>query len=290
MYYHEDLSPHCWTPEVAAQHSYIKNERQWLLFSDAAVKFAFLHIYIACQTSRNSQYLQWNEDLFHLVTMETIKLRRAGYTVFSLGDYNTRVGQIPGLEGNTPDTNNNTPMFTNFIRQANLVIVNTLPITKGLFTRFMSNSGKGAVLDYGLIDNDNVNTVTSFIIDEHARIACGTDHALLVISLSFHNNTKVSWGYQDVVRYNYNDKSSFVTFQANLDDFSSKVPLDKFEALDSGEMLFHIRESLNQSGKKSFGIKVKKHKKGRKLPKNIIEIIKKEKCLGNRNFHPEILN
>ena len=279
LYYHEDLLPHCWIPEVAPNQSYIKNERQWLLFSDAEVKFAFLHIYIACQTTRNDHYLQWNDDLFSLVTKETIKLRRAGYTVFSLGDYNTRVGQIPGLEGNTSDTNDNTPMFTNFIQQANLVIVNSLPVSKGLFTRFME-SGKGAVLDYGLIDNDNVNTVTSFVIDQHARFSCGTDHALLVISLSFQKNTKLSWGYQDVVRYNYNETTCFLDFQANLDNFSSKVPLHQFENFPSGDMLFHIRETLNQSGKKSFGIKVKKHIKGRKLPKNIIEVIKTKNSLA----------
>ena len=82
-----------------------------------------------------------------------------------MGDFNTRVGEIPRLEGNTPDTNKNLPMFMNLVSQVNMTIINTLPISKGLFTRFMDNSGnKGtmSLLNYGLVDNDNVSNVTSF--------------------------------------------------------------------------------------------------------------------------------
>ena len=54
-----------------------------------------------------------------------------------MGDFNTRVGNIPGLEDNTADTNQNMPMF---LAEVNMVIVNSLPISKGLFTRFMDNN------------------------------------------------------------------------------------------------------------------------------------------------------
>ena len=83
---------------------YIANERQWLLLDNQAEKCAFLHIYVACQTNRSDSFMQWNEDLFHLVTQEAITLRRKGFIVLAMGDFNTRVGQIPGLEGNTADT------------------------------------------------------------------------------------------------------------------------------------------------------------------------------------------
>ena len=64
--------------------------------------------------------------------METIRLRRDGFSVLAMGDFNSRVGQIPGLEQNHPGLNKNTPMFMNFIQQANLVIINTLPVARGL--------------------------------------------------------------------------------------------------------------------------------------------------------------
>ena len=279
LYYHESLAPHCWTPEVLSQFSHIKNERQWLLF-DGDQKFAFLHVYIACQTNRNDSYIQWNEDLFTLITQETIKLRREGFAVLSLGDYNTRIGQIKGLEGNTPDTNNNTPKFLSFIQQSNLVILNTLPVARGLFSRFMGDSGNnGSLLDYGLIDDDHVNTVTSFIIDEHARYACGSDHALLVANLVFSARPRIEWEYQDVVRYDFGNGSSFVDFQQKLDHFSSEIPLPQFDKLPTDEMLPHLIRTLDESGKASFGIKIKKKKPGRKLPHHIIQAIKEKNDL-----------
>ena len=89
---------------------------------DGVEKLALLHVYIACQTNQNDGFLEWNERLFGLITAETIKLRRQGFTVLALGDFNTRVGQIPGLEANHPSVNRNTPMFLDFIKQANLCL------------------------------------------------------------------------------------------------------------------------------------------------------------------------
>ena len=136
----------------------------------------------------------------------------------------TRVGQLPGLEMNTPDTNHNTPMFLNFVQQTNLVIVNTLPVSRGLFTHFMKGSGKGGLLDYGLIDNEHTNAVKSFIIDENARFACGTDHALLVMCLDFQPIPKVTWRLNEVVKYNFNDNTKFKGFQDSFDAKSASIP------------------------------------------------------------------
>ena len=72
--------------------------------------------------------------MFTLLTEETLLLKAQGFSVLALGDFNTRVGRIPGMEMNTSDTNNNFSMFINFIRSTNLVIINALPIATGLFT------------------------------------------------------------------------------------------------------------------------------------------------------------
>lgn len=283
LYYHHTLSPHPWTPQVDPSQTYISNERQWLLFSGAGIKMAMLHIYIACQNTRNNDYLQWNEDLFHLVTQETIKLRKEGFTVFSLGDYNTRVGAIAGLEGNSPDTNNNCPMFLDFLQQSNLVIINTLPVARGLFTRWMDDSGrKGSVLDYGLIDNEHVQLVTSFIIDEHARFSCGSDHALLVASLAISPNPKVSWSHHDVIQYDFNPGSSFLEFQSELDTHASKIPLAQFEEFSAEDMLPHLTLSLSDSGKKTLGIKIRKRKPRKRLPRNIVNMLREKQILATR--------
>ena len=145
--------------------NYVSNERQWLLIQGSTERLAFLHVYIACQSKKSEDYLQWNEDLFHLLTEETLLLKSQGFTILALGDFNTRVGQLPGLEGNTPDTNKNFPMFMAFVQAANLVIINTLPITKGLFTRIMNGSnlpGTKSLLDYCLRDSASVHTVNQW--------------------------------------------------------------------------------------------------------------------------------
>ena len=257
LYYHDSLTAHCWSPNVPPQFAYVQNERQWLLFDGSANKFAFLHVYIACQTNQNTNYIEWNEDLFNLLSQETLRLRREGFSVLALGDFNTRVGDIPGLEANHPGTNNNTPMFLNFISQTNLLIINTLPVSKGLFTRFMGDSGtKGVLLDYGLIDNEHSNNVTSFVIDEQARYSCGSDHALLVASLVFSTRPVVKWNHEEVVRYDFSHGSSYLDFQSHLDKVSSEVPLSTFQDLTTDEMLPHLTKSLNESGMKAFGIKI----------------------------------
>ena len=135
MIYKYTLTTHEWSPKVPAAMEYIANERQWLLIDNQSERCAFLHIYVACQTNKSDSFMQWNGDLFHLVTQEAVSLRRQGFIVLAMGDFNTRVGHIPGLEGNTPDTNQNTPLFMNFVSEVNMVIINSLPITKGLFTR-----------------------------------------------------------------------------------------------------------------------------------------------------------
>ena len=91
-------------------------------------------------------------------------------------------------------------MFMNFISEVNMIIINTLPMSKETFTRFMDNSGRPgtrSLLDYGLIDGDHSNIVTSFVIDEQARYAMGSDHALLECEVEFGVRPKVKWSFQD---------------------------------------------------------------------------------------------
>ena len=230
---------------------------------------------MACESNKNDGFLQWNEDLFNLLTEETIKLRAQGFTTLALGDFNSKVGKIPGLENNNPGRNKNTPMFFNFINSANLIIINTLPISKGLFTRFMDgSSNSGTLIDYGLINPEQAHSVTAFVIDSEARYDCGSDHALLEVELTFGPKTSSQWAFHDTIQYDFKTNSDFSKFQEHLDNFSSVIPLSEFSNMTSDQMLPHITSSINKSGKESFGLKVKKkNKKGKTLPKSIVDMI-----------------
>ena len=148
MLYRESLTTHQFLPDVPDRMEYVKNERQWLLLTSGTDRIAFFHTYIACQNNRDESFLAWNEDLFFLLTQEANQLKQRGFTILAMGDFDSRVGTIPGLEGNTPDHNQNTPFFFNFLNEVNLLIINTMPMAKGLFTRFFDLQTKSTNLRY----------------------------------------------------------------------------------------------------------------------------------------------
>lgn len=285
MLYKESLTAHEWTPIIPPNLTYIGNERQWLLLCSGKQKCAFLHVYIACDSNKDDSFLQWNEDLFFLLTQEAKKLKKDGFTVVAMGDFNSRIGRIPGLEFNIPNTNRNAPLFLNFITETSLMIMNTLPITKGTFTRFMNSSvrqGSASLLDYGLIDSDQAHTVTSFVIDEEARYDCGSDHALLECQIVFDHVPRIVWAYQDAIQYNLQNATDYSYFQECLDTNAAVIPLHQFDKLGTDQMLPHLTECLNNSAIKSFGLKVKKKKSGRRLPRHLIQLIQTKKEIMTR--------
>ena len=284
MLYKDSLIAHQWSPAVPCDKEYVAKERQWLLIdSQSDTKCAFLHCYIACQSTASESFLSWNEDLFGLITAEAVKLRRQGFMVVAMGDFNSKIGVVPGLEGNRPDKNRNEPMFQTFVSEVNLFILNTLPTSKGVFTRFMGDGNQpeaSSLLDYGLIDSDHINSCTSFTIDDQARFDCGSDHALLECDIVMGRSPRTNWSYHDVLQYNYNDNTDFTVYKQTLDNNMGDVSLTSFNALKSDEMLTHISKNLNLSAKQVFGLKVKKGKKsGMRLPKNIVTLIKAKNSL-----------
>ena len=285
LLYRDTLTAHRYSPSVPANLEYIQNERQWLLITSGSDHVAFLHTYIACQ-GKDDSFLSWNEDLFFLLTQEAKCLKQQGFTILAMGDFNSRVGTIAGLEGNTPDHNQNTPLFFNFLNEINLLIINTLPVAKGLFTRFIDSSGRPgsrSLLDYGLIDHEKADTVTSFVIDADARVECGSDHALLKCTITFSYRPKMSWSFHESVHYNFQG-ADFTAYQKCLDR-NLTTSLTRFSKQSTTEMLGVITEAIDLSAKETFGLKVKKKKRGRKLPKEVLSLIKRKNLLSRDLVH-----
>ena len=232
LFFRESLSAHEWIPSVDDDLTYVEKERQWLLIhGEGGGKLAFLSCYIACHSFTSDDFVKWNEDLFHLLTKETLYLRQKGFMVVAMGDFNTRVGELNGLEGNTSDVNRNYPMFTTFTTETNLFIINTLPLCTSIFTRFEGD--KKSLLDYGMVDGDHVGNILSFTIDENARFDCNSDHALLECEVLFRTIPKAHRHSQDIIRYNFHEKSDFFSYKTLLEESLCTINLDHFSHLSS---------------------------------------------------------
>ena len=86
LIYRNTLNVHRHEPTVPDNFDYVKKERQWLLIISGSLRCAFLHCYLACQTTRNDTYIQWNEDMFSLLSDEAMHLKQQGFMILALGN------------------------------------------------------------------------------------------------------------------------------------------------------------------------------------------------------------
>ena len=270
-------------PSVKDEQKYIEKERQWLLIhGEGSEKIAFLNCYIACQSFTSEDFIEWNEDLFQLLTQEASYLMKEGFMLLAMGDFNTRVGEIQGLEGNTPDVNRNQPMFMSFVADLELIIINTLPISTGLFTRF--KGAQRSLLDYGLVDRNHVQNILSFKVDEDARFGCSSDHALLDCEVQFHAVPRSLEGFNDLIRYNFHENSDFTHYKDLLERYLLTANLEEFSRLTLPEMLNHIVSKIHQAALDSFGLKTTKRKKRVQLPQPIRIKIQRKREIARSLF------
>ena len=115
------------------------------------------------------------------------------------------------------------------------------------------------------------------MIDEKARYAAGSDHALLQCRIKFSDTPGISWNFQEVLSYNICDTTNYSEFSANLDTAISSIGLEQFAQLPASQMLPHISENINRSAHACFGLKKKQSvKKGRQLPQTILQKIRRK--------------
>ena len=122
--------------------------------------------------------------------------------------------------------------------------------------------GTRSLLDYGIVDWDNTNTVTSFIIDENARFDCGSDRALLECDMQFGPRRKITWSYQEALQYKIHNNTDFTEYHKTQESLAATIRLNNFTNLGAEEMLPHISETITSSAKKCFGLIIKKKPKG----------------------------
>ena len=76
--------------------------------------------------------------------------------------------------------------------------------------------------------------------------------------------------------------SNFTEYQNNLDTTLSSMTVSQFTNNTAAQMLTHVSNSINESAMKTFGLKISTIKKGRKLPKPIISLIRAKNELARK--------
>ena len=235
---------------------------------------------MACSSTGPHDHQQWNTDLYDMMIHEAAVLRRLGFAIVALGDYNAKVGKIPGMDGNHPNLNSNSHLFSAFVKSLNLTILNTLPISEGLFTHFVEREGldfSESVLDYGLADPDLSTFITSFIIDSDARVDCGTDHALISTTFEF-NGSKIAQRTvkSDIIKFKLPLDKDYSCFDKHFTEHPQLPAVGVFNSLSVEEMASILTTVLFDACHKSFHMpeKNKRPKRRHWLPPDIVKQIK----------------
>ena len=224
----------------------VSKERLWVLIHTGNIKLAIVDVYFACIHLNKPEVIHDNEILVELLARERRELTELGYKCIVMGDCNAKVGHLGvlGERGNDGRINGNGRLLKNFATDNHMVILNSRPMSKGLFTRRAVREGKAieTVLDYGLVDKADEGMVTSFIIDEDNRYAINSDHSTIFLSLKMEGPIqKVKWKVVD----------KWCTIKSDTDweryaSVTDDLVLDEaeFENLEPEEQLKHLRETL----------------------------------------------
>ena len=220
-------------------------------------------------------------------------LREEGFVIVLLGDFNGHLGpkttENPhGVERDKASRNANGTVFLNFVERESLEIVNNMDVCKGTFTRV--EGGSATVVDFGLIEADRTDLVTSMWIDEDHDFAQGSDHALLKIKLRISNTALKDWREQDVVRFSVNDRTDFTKFKEGV-ELHMKDLLEKIWEMSTTEKIERVQKALLDQAKVCLKQRSYIHKVKTKyrLPMGIKEKLKQLNRARNRVTRMELV-
>ena len=182
-------------PDIAnCDDAFVNSERIWMKVETTKFKTAFCGLYHGYQDTDDRHGAQ-NDTILRVIQEEAFQLRRRGFRVIFLGDFNAHVGCKvgEGVPGNNPDINKNGVRFLNFLDLIDSVHLNgacripgnlNTKIAKGLWTR--QRCGSKSVLDYAVISKEHLHSVHSMLIDDTGQFSANSDHNWLFLKVTDH--------------------------------------------------------------------------------------------------------
>ena len=265
---------------------FVRKERQWVTIISELRKTAVCGLYIGCQNSQDSYGIA-NDLIYNQIQIEILKLRREGFRIILLGDFNGHIGSKlgQGIPGNHSEINTNGYRLLSFLKNVDLVHVNgavlnsgdwSTKITQGLWTR--QRGGRSTILDYGVISREHLNTVVSMKIDDQGHLPCGnSDHNWIVLTVKDNFVKQSRKLVVDEIKesWDINENSDWKPFTQHINkelEVVDKSSITKYANSLSGVLLNGL--------KCVFGLKkVQISTKRVALPKGIVYELKKKKEL-----------
>ena len=279
IYIKDGLKHHTWEPDVAPQQKEYKHERQWLLVIGDNAKLAIVNVYMATEYKGSTNHLAWNEEIYAILTKEASVLKMQGFKIVAVGDMNADIGMDKtGCIDPKKIPNGNGKLMLGFADGVDVSIVNTnRKVTKGVFTRQLN--GSKSSIDFAMVSREIEENVTSLVIDEAGKYACGSDHSLFVLELSGVATQKIRWHYTDIRRFSINDETNYTDYCDKVSKSLMETDWADFNNMETVEMFEHIRTKMTAAGKEVFGYKEQKKKKPVRLRKEILDEIGKRNAL-----------
>ena len=267
-------------PDLDPDHAFVRSERAWKTVQSVQGKTVICSVYAGFQAP-DDRHGYWNESLYSVLKAEVATLRRDGYRVVLLGDFNCHVGDTEGvgIAGNHSDINRNGRRFLEFLKDSNCVHINGCPdLTTGLWTR--QRGGVASVLDYGVIALEHKSSVKSLFIDDQGQFGGGSDHNWLFLELddSFVRKYRVSNLPKRTKKWNITETQDWTGFVDTLNPLVDAID----RTLDDASLVNKAANVLVQSGLKNIGLRSGSSHTSMKataLPRNLVDELRVKRQL-----------
>ena len=138
-------------------------EQMWVRISNGRINVRIGLIYAPQESRTKKAELKRMYDKIK----EQIEIGRNNkQKILALGDFNCKIGEE--VKGNTSEITMGGKMLQNLTEKTNMEIINTTELCKGTWTR--EEGGKKSVLDYVLINKEEIGSVEEMNIDEGKEI------------------------------------------------------------------------------------------------------------------------
>ena len=278
--------------------AYVDKERLWVTYKSKNEKTAICCVYLACE-NQNKLHVSWNSGIVEVLTEEIFDLRGKGFRIILQGDFNSWVGSNidnGGIPGNRAKVNGNGVTFKKFLEENNLLHVNGACRTKGdlstrictgLWTRHGPDYVTSSVIDYVVVSQEHLDSVTDMMVDQHGVHGGDSDHNLIVSRFK-DEFVSVTRSTRGVVKegWDLNDDVDWGKYQDLVEEEVNLMTSDN----GSVESLSHkISGILHRSMEKVVGRRKTVDKSVQKLlPQHLVKLVKERRQLENNWKHEKV--